>query len=111
MSTEFEYPLVAIHATPGGVRVSKITPHGEELLEPDLEGKILCVLAWQKVAKNSPGFHTAVFPDLERLVKDLRVYCGRLEKLESRISELIESAEKAASNLRNETPARPPRGQ
>ena len=92
-------PVITVHVTPEGVRISKVTPHGEEVIEPDAEARAVAVLLWAKIARQAPEGHAQVWPTLEAAVVECRNIHAllerrliQLEKLVNRIGDLVEQA-------------------
>jgi hypothetical protein len=55
--------LITVHAEPGKVRISRVTPHGEEIIEPNAIVTALAVMLWERLASEPLGGYVDRSPD------------------------------------------------
>lgn len=79
--------LVTINKDGDNVRISKVTAHGEEVLIPDVESKMLAMMLWQRLKVSDHLEHEPLFPSLNSLeklvtslVKELALHRVALER-------------------------------
>lgn len=54
--------MVTVTRNGDAIRISKITAHGEQIIEPDVEAKALAMLLWLKLSKSEPEGGANLFP-------------------------------------------------
>jgi len=103
-------PMVTIHVTGEGVRISKITVHGEEVVVPDMEIQAAATRLWGQIYAGSlTGYENfgsrlddlasdlerarkdvlRPLDDLDRVVTELRDVRKRLEAIDERLKEKV----------------------
>lgn len=78
--------LITVTRTGDAIRVSRVTAHGEEVIEPDMEAKALAVLLWSYMTKGDPSEGTALLP---------------WDKIQSSLANLTASVERMTAELKN----------
>lgn len=70
------------------IRISRVTAHGEEVIEPDAESKALGVLLWSRLAQGDPQGGVQLLP--------WDAIGGRLDRLTAAVERLTVQTEKHA---------------
>ena len=94
-------PLVTIHVNQDGVRISRVTREGEEVVEPDLEGKILTTLAWWKVARSDLSGHSVIWPRLEAALRLLTELRDEVRAMTSRHGKMLDALQTALDQAKD----------
>lgn len=72
--------MITVTRTGDAIRVSRVTAHGEEVIEPDMEAKALAVLLWSYMTKGDPSEGAALLPwaDIKSSLAALTAAVGTL---------------------------------
>lgn len=104
--------LITVTRVGDSIRISKVTDHGEEVIEADVEARALGVLLWGKLANEEVSHGTPLLP-----WKDMGNRLDKLTTAVERLTAQIDNHAHAVTVLRTEfeqkksTPVKPQRGQ
>jgi exonuclease VII small subunit len=73
-------PMVTIHVTDAGVRISKITVHGEEIVVPDMEIQAAATRLWGQIYAGSLTGYEDFGARLEGVGRELQAGRDALER-------------------------------
>lgn len=76
--------LITVTRVGDSIRISKVTPHGEEIIEADAEARALAVLLWGRLSQEEPTHGTPLLP-WEHIGKTLVNLTSAVERLTARI--------------------------
>lgn len=85
--------MVTVAQVGDAIRVSKVTAHGEEIIEPDMEVQSLAILLWGKLMHGDPGGGSPLLP--------WHNITARLDKMGQSMDNLTTAINKHAHEMRD----------
>ncbi len=89
--------MVTVTRVGDAIRISKVTAHGEEILEVDAETKALAILLWGRMTQEEPRHGTPLLP-----WKEMGGLLERLTAAVERLTAQIDNHAHAVTVLRTE---------
>ena len=100
--------MITVTRTGDAIRVSRVTPHGETVIEPDMEAKALAVLLWSYMTKGDPSEGTSLLPwsDIRTSLATLTAEVGKLSAELRNTQHMLSVHRAAAEAAQKTTPVR-----
>jgi hypothetical protein len=86
--------LITVSQVGDAIRVSRVTGHGEELIDPDLEIRLLANLLWARLAKGESmtGTQLAPWDQIQRSIERLTDAVTKIAVIAEKLDHSIQQA-------------------
>lgn len=104
--------LITVTRNGDAIRISRVTAHGEEVIEADAEARALGVLLWGRLMKEDKAEHGEPLLPWDNIARSLHGLGSSIERLTARLdanTHALSVAQAQAAQSKKPTPA--PRGQ
>lgn len=103
-------PLVTVTRVGDSIRISKVTAHGEEIIEADAEARALAILLWAKMTQEEPT-HGNPLIKWDYMGELMSKLTGAVERLTARIDNHAHAMSVLETKMAVTKPTPVPRGQ
>ena len=111
MAGHVDKVMLTITRVGSGIRISKVTRHGETMVSPDEEERALAVLLWSKLCKGEVATAGTPLLPWDHINETLSRLSGAIETMTRRLDANTHALTVAQTQKQENKPAPVPRGQ